>query len=58
MSVSTRTIGAAEAQERLPESQPERSIALFQHGTLTVKWLFSCKSVLIAVISRSLEAIR
>jgi mannose-6-phosphate isomerase-like protein (cupin superfamily) len=37
MSMSTRTIGAEEAQERLPESQQERSIALFQHGTLTVK---------------------
>jgi mannose-6-phosphate isomerase-like protein (cupin superfamily) len=32
--MSTRTIEAEEAQERLPESQQERSIALFQHGTL------------------------
>jgi mannose-6-phosphate isomerase-like protein (cupin superfamily) len=37
MSMSTRTIGAEEAQQHLPESQQERSIALFQHGTLTVK---------------------
>jgi mannose-6-phosphate isomerase-like protein (cupin superfamily) len=35
--VSTRTIGAEEAQERLPASQQERSVALFQQGTLTVK---------------------
>jgi mannose-6-phosphate isomerase-like protein (cupin superfamily) len=37
MSMSTRTIRAEEAQERLPESQQERSIALSQHGTLAVK---------------------
>jgi mannose-6-phosphate isomerase-like protein (cupin superfamily) len=37
MGMSTRAIGADEAQRRLPESQRERSIALFQHGTLTVK---------------------
>jgi hypothetical protein len=37
MSMSTRTIGAEEPQERLPESQQERSIALFQHRTLAVK---------------------
>jgi hypothetical protein len=36
-SLSSRAIGAGEAQARLPESQRERSIALFQHGTLTVK---------------------
>jgi mannose-6-phosphate isomerase-like protein (cupin superfamily) len=35
--MSTRGIGADEAQGRLPESQQERSISLFQHGTLTVK---------------------
>src|SRR5947207_1623472 len=36
-SLSSRVIGAGEAEARLPESQRERSIALFQHGTLTVK---------------------
>ena len=36
-SLSSRAIGAGEAEARLPESQRERSIALFQHGTLTVK---------------------
>jgi mannose-6-phosphate isomerase-like protein (cupin superfamily) len=36
-SASSRAIGAGEAEARLPESQRERSIALFQHGTLTVK---------------------
>src|SRR5437764_298536 len=35
--VSSRAIGAGEAEARLPESQRERSIVLFQHGTLTVK---------------------
>ena len=35
--VSSRAIGADEAEARLPESQRERSIVLFQHGTLTVK---------------------
>jgi mannose-6-phosphate isomerase-like protein (cupin superfamily) len=36
-SLSSRAIGVDEAEARLPESQRERSIALFQHGTLTVK---------------------
>ncbi len=36
-SLSSRAIGANEAEARLPESQRERSIALFHHGTLTVK---------------------
>ena len=36
-SLSSRAIGAREAEAHLPESQRERSIALFQHGTLTVK---------------------
>jgi len=36
-SLSSRAIGAGEAEARLPESQRERSIVLFQHGTLTVK---------------------
>ena len=36
-SLSSRAIGADEAQGCLPESQRERSIALFHHGTLTVK---------------------
>ena len=36
-SLSSRAIGAGEAEARLPESQRERSIALFHHGTLTVK---------------------
>ena len=36
-SLSSRVIGAGEAEARLPESQRERSIALFHHGTLTVK---------------------
>ena len=35
--VSSRAIGAREAEAHLPESQRERSIALFHHGTLTVK---------------------
>jgi len=35
--VSSRAIGAGEAEARLSESQRERSIVLFQHGTLTVK---------------------
>src|SRR5438046_7177327 len=36
-SLPSKAIGAGEAEARLPESQRERSIALFQHGTLTVK---------------------
>ena len=36
-SLSSRAIGAREAEAHLPESQRERSIALFQRGTLTVK---------------------
>jgi mannose-6-phosphate isomerase-like protein (cupin superfamily) len=36
-SPSSRAIEAGEAEARLPESQRERSITLFQHGTLTVK---------------------
>jgi mannose-6-phosphate isomerase-like protein (cupin superfamily) len=36
-SLSSRAIGVGEAEARLPELQRERSIALFQHGTLTVK---------------------
>src|SRR5438093_13747923 len=36
-SLSSRAIGAREAEAHLPESQRERSIALFHHGTLTVK---------------------
>src|SRR5205809_8087591 len=36
-SLSSRVIGAGEAEARLPESQRERSIALLQPGTLTVK---------------------
>ena len=36
-SLSSRAIGAGEAEARLRESQRERSIVLFQHGTLTVK---------------------
>src|SRR5947207_7241765 len=35
--VSSRAIGAREAEAHLPESQRERSIALFQRGTLQVK---------------------
>jgi len=34
---SSREIRADEAHARLPESKRERSIKLFQHGTLTVK---------------------
>ena len=33
----SRSIAAQEAQARLPESHRKRSIALFNHGTLTVK---------------------
>src|SRR5438552_18016876 len=36
-SLSSRAIGAGEAEAHLPESQRERSIALFHYGTLTVK---------------------
>jgi len=36
-SLSSQAIRGGEAEARLPESQRERSIALFQHGTLTVK---------------------
>jgi mannose-6-phosphate isomerase-like protein (cupin superfamily) len=36
-SSSSRAIGVDEGHARLPESQQERSISLFKHGTLEVK---------------------